>query len=396
MEKKKKRTNREKVSTKRRITPRRRTCTLLITYRCNLNCVYCYEHFKGNKKMTFEMAKSIVKKELDFVKNSPDYDELEIDFMGGEPFMEFSLIKKITEWLASEERPVPWICFASTNGTLLTPEIKYWMCHHKKMFVAGLSFDGTPDMQNINRTQSAKNVDIDFFMKLYPNQGVKMTISCDSVKDLAKGIIYLHKKGVPVSANCGYGMPWNNETFKIFQRELIKLAKYYLQHPEVTPISIFDKKFFSLGKEREHRKFCGTGTAMATYDVDGTLYPCHLFTPIVLGKNEAAEMQKRYDFNAESVYFDERCNGCCLENVCPTCYGFNYKMTGSISKRDPVMCELYRIQFDVAAWFHTELLKLKKKNGEEISEDEERNVQGIIYYFEHPPKSLTEIESKET
>ena len=60
------------------------------------------------------------------------------------------------------------------------------------------------------------------------------------------------------------------------------------------------------------------------------------------------------------------------------------------------MCELYRIQFDVAAWFHTELLKLKKKNGEEISEDEERNVQGIIYYFEHPPKSLTEIESKET
>ena len=49
------------------------------------------------------------------------------------------------------------------------------------------------------------------------------------------------------------------------------------------------------------------------------------------------------------------------------------------------MCELYRIQFDVAAWFHTELLKLKKKNGEEISEDESRNAQGIIYYFEHPP-----------
>ena len=88
---------------------------------------------------------------------------------------------------------------------------------------------------------------------------------------------------------------------------------------------------------------------MATYDVDGTLYPCHLFTPIVLGKNEAAEMQKRYDFNAESVHFDERCKGRCLENVCPTCYGFNYKMTGSISKRDPIMCELYRIQFDVAA-----------------------------------------------
>ena len=102
---KKKTTDRGKDSIKRKSSARRRTCTLLITYRCNLNCVYCYEHFKGNKKMTFEMAKSIVEKELEFVKNSSNYDELEIDFMGGEPFIEFSLIKKITEWLASEKRP---------------------------------------------------------------------------------------------------------------------------------------------------------------------------------------------------------------------------------------------------------------------------------------------------
>lgn len=370
---------------------RRRTCTLMITHRCNLNCVYCYESFKDDKKMSFEMAKSIVEKELDFVEKSLEFDELEIDFMGGEPFMEFPLIKAITEWLASERRPVPWICFASTNGTLLTPEIKYWMCHHKKMFVAGLSFDGTPEMQNLNRTQSAEKVDVDFFMKLYPYQGVKMTISCDSVKNLATGIIYLHERKIPVSANCGYGMPWSEETFSIFQSELKKLAEYYLQHPEITPISIFDKKFCFLGSKKEHRKFCGTGTAMATYDIDGTLYPCHLFTPIVLGFDNAAEMQKKYDFNAESVHFDERCDGCCLEDVCPTCYGFNYKMTGSIAKRDPVMCELYRIQFDVSAWYHTEVLKRKKKNGERISSDDARNAHGIIFYFEHPPKKLADL-----
>ena len=298
------------------------------------------------------------------------------------------MIKKITEWLASEKREVPWICFASTNGTLLTPEIKYWICHHRKMFVAGLSFDGTPDMQNINRTQSANSVDIDFFMRVYPDQGIKMTISCDSVKELSRGIIYLHKKNIPISANCGYGMPWDKESLSIFQDELLKLARFYLQHPDITPISIFDKKFVVLGKKMKHRKYCGTGTAMATYDVDGTLYPCHLFTPIVLGERKAAELQKKHDFNAESVFFDQRCNGCCLENVCPTCYGFNYRTTGSISKRDPIMCELYKIQFDVAAWYHAELLKRKKEEGKEISEEEIQNAQGIIFYYENPPKSL--------
>ena len=63
-------------------------------------------------------------------------------------------------------------------------------------------------------------------------------------------------------------------------------------------------------------------------------------------------------------------------------------MTGSISKRDPIMCELFKIQFDVAAWYHTELMKRKKAKGETISKEEIRNARGIIYYFEHPPKSL--------
>ena len=92
-----KRTMKKKTNTKisndntpqRSKTMRRRTCTLMITYSCNLNCIYCYEQFKSNKRMSFDMAKSIVEKEIAFVRDSPDYDELEIDFMGGEPFWSF-------------------------------------------------------------------------------------------------------------------------------------------------------------------------------------------------------------------------------------------------------------------------------------------------------------------
>ena len=368
--------------------PVRRTCTLMITYKCNLNCVYCYEKYKCDKKMTFETAKHIIEKEFEFVEHSQEYDELEIDFMGGEPFMEFNLIRNIVEWIASTKRPVPWICFATTNGTLLTPEIKCWMCRNRDKFVAGLSFDGTPEMQDLNRTQSASKIDIDFFMKLYPFQGVKMTVSCDSVKKFADGIIFLHKKKIPVSANCGYGMPWTTETYNIYREELLRLAKFYLAHPKIKPISIFESKFAYVGKMQNHQKFCGTGTAMITYDVDGTIYPCHLFTPIVLGNTEAANLQKKYNFCSETTYFDKRCEGCCLEHICPTCYGFNYKTTGDISRRDPTMCELVKVQTEVSAWYHLELLKIKSKRKKKISKNDLQTASGIVYYFEHPPKSL--------
>lgn len=104
---------------------------LMITHACNLNCSYCYESHKQNAYMPVELAKEIISKEASFIKESDKFDEIQVDFMGGEPLMNFTLIKEIVEWLEGGGIDVPWICFASTNGTLIDHDMKEWLKQHK-------------------------------------------------------------------------------------------------------------------------------------------------------------------------------------------------------------------------------------------------------------------------
>ena len=104
----------------------RRTCMLLVSLSCNLNCTYCYEEFKCGKKMTFEMARDIILKESEIVKADSKFSGLEIDFMGGEPMTNFPLIKQVVEWARGLPLSVPYIFFMTTNGTLFDEEAKAW------------------------------------------------------------------------------------------------------------------------------------------------------------------------------------------------------------------------------------------------------------------------------
>ncbi len=78
-----------------------RVCTLMITHACNLNCVYCFEKFKSDKKMTFEVATRVLKREFDEYKGDIDSERLAIELFGGEPLTNFELIRQIYEWTKS-------------------------------------------------------------------------------------------------------------------------------------------------------------------------------------------------------------------------------------------------------------------------------------------------------
>lgn len=136
--------------------------TLALTKNCNLNCVYCYEHYKNNDSMTFEMAKEIIVREL---TNDDEYDTVCIDFFGGEPFLEFKLIKDICAFIKNESWSKKYFFTTSTNGTLVHGEIQEWLFKNKNIFECGLSLDGTKEMHNINRPYSYEKIDIDFFSK---------------------------------------------------------------------------------------------------------------------------------------------------------------------------------------------------------------------------------------
>jgi len=65
--------------------------------------------------------------------------------------------------------------------------MKNWFTANNDLFVLGLSLDGTRNTHNHNRSNSFDDIDIDFFLKTYPNQGVKMTLSEYSLPQLTEG-----------------------------------------------------------------------------------------------------------------------------------------------------------------------------------------------------------------
>ena len=127
------------------------TVGLIITHRCNLNCVYCYISEKQNKDMPLETAASILAPHLSR-KNAPP---LQILLMGGEPLLAFDMIRELISWCAKKGWDRKYCFFASTNGTLLTKERKEWISRYKDVLTLALSYDGLPMVQDRNRTQSS-------------------------------------------------------------------------------------------------------------------------------------------------------------------------------------------------------------------------------------------------
>ena len=337
---------------------RRRTCMLMVTHACNLNCTYCYESHKKNAYMDVNLAKEIILKEAQFVKDSKDFDELEIDFMGGEPFMNFPLIKEIVEWLEGGVIDVPYICFATTNGTLLTNEIKNWLRAHKETFVAGASYDGTGKMQSTNRGTDKYNLDLNFFHETWSFQASRMTISKETLPMLAEGVLDIQEKGYKIDAALAQGVNWTLEDALTYREQLCILKDFYLKNSELAPfnrLTRFVDVLDSSDKEKIQGKWCGTGKYMATYDIDGQKYGCHMFTPLVLGKDKSL-LSDAVEWDSPEANADEYCKNCVLRCFCPTCPGFNYKYRGHLATRDKRWCSMILAEALTACEFQIEAI----------------------------------------
>jgi len=340
-----------------------------LTHQCNLRCVYCYEKHKDDNVMPLEEALRIIDRELTM---DDGIDEVEIDLFGGEPLLEFETVKGIVEYAKTKSYPKDYIFFITTNGILLDDERKAWLKANTDYLQMGLSLDGTPEMQNINRCNSFNKLDLAFFRETYPTQDVKMTVSSLTLPNLAEGVIFCHEQGFEVSCNLAYGIDWSAEENKnIFERELMKLVEYYIDNPNVKPCAMLDVnriKGLSYAADKKIR-YCGAGYAMKAYDYDGSFYPCQHFLPISIGK-ELAEASLKIDFGEfqlDDEVFPPECRQCAMSNVCPTCYGENFSATGDIHKRDMSMCKLFKIQFKALAFFAAELFardRLKGTNAE--------------------------------
>ena len=285
---------------------------------------------------------------------------LTVSFMGGEPLLEFGMMREICQY-AWEKYPDFDVQFHSpTNGTVLNDEIRAWLSENRDRITLGLSFDGKYS-QDVNRSNSRKNIDFEFFRELWPQQPLKMTVSEAGLDHLAESVIHLHEAGIPFGVNCACGEPeWSAESLKLFERQMLILAEYYNAHDEITPCELFEVDFMTVLQERRPMlRRCGLGYNYITVCFDGRKYPCHMFSPLAV-KPEGLSEVGRYDFYSMNDFAVKGCENCELNQTCPKCYGTQYKALGSPFLRDNNLCQCFRIQAKVAAVYQIRKLKMKQ------------------------------------
>lgn len=326
---------------------RTKTLMFLITYKCNLRCSYCYEPKVTCNRINKTALQRLV---LSQVESLPEeYDSFEIHFMGGEPLLEFPLIREISEWLWSQSfKKILTMIYAPTNGTLLTAEIRNWASSNKDRFCLGLSFDGDSSMQNVNRSKSASKVDLKFFSSTWPKQSVKMTVSPSTVNSLADGVKYLHNNGfisVVTDLAMGKEIGWEAQHLKTLSNQLDELSKFYVQERTNCHMSMLDIDIFGLEMPQDNtQKSCSCGEDLSCIDLNGEEYACHLFSPVALPIDRAKESQS-IEFDNYHILQSKVCQKCVLNCLCNHCYGMNYICTGDVTKADPFHCAAFKIMF---------------------------------------------------
>lgn len=334
--------------------------TLLVTRSCNLRCSYCYVRDYHGGAMTLETGKQIVQEVFDY--GCDGYDAVEFTFLGGEPFCAFPLVRELSEWIWSKKWPKEYVVTAVTNGTLIKGDVREWLEENAHRFYICLSYDGAGDSQNKNRSNSAELIDLDFYRRNWPGEPVKMTISEDSVGNMAQDIIGLRERGIPVNDTfAGGGSAWKEASLKELNRQLKKLCAYELEqnggkHSDLLSLDLR----YALWQMHPTVFSCGAGDCRVTYDYDGQAHRCHLLSPLVLTEGEMSILR-----SGVVEQKDEKCRQCALDCICPTCDGNSYRMYGCFGRRDASVCDVFRFQAYYACRYQAKNILRKETIDEE-------------------------------
>ncbi len=296
--------------------------------------------------MSLECAKKIIDWIFTHIPNNTE--DIEINFIGGEPLLEFELLKNIVEYTHLKNPTDNYNFFTTTNGVLLNDKMKMWLDDHKDEFVLGLSLDGTKETHNYNRSNSFDKIDFKYFLETWPNQGVKMTLSDYSLPHLAENIKFIHSLGFKeiFGVNLFEGtFDWSSEDYvKILVAQLKELVEFYVENDTLIVNHMLNKQLYlceATNKDKE--SWCGLGVTTILFDVDGTKLPCVFCTGMTFKENELNKI-KTIDFNDGTNFIDEDCfNNCYIYPICPTCAGANYLNYKTFKYRDKRRCRIQKL-----------------------------------------------------
>ena len=346
-----------------------RVCKLIVTYGCNLNCKYCFEAFKTNapaKRMSLEVAQKIITDEIEAIQNGGEFDGLMLSLFGGEPLLQFDMIRDLCEWLWQSDIQIPYAISLTTNGTLLNREKQEWFKHNKNRITLSVSIDGESDMNSANRGVTLEKIPISFIHETWPEQAFKMTVAPNTVENYADNFITLTQQGYRLEGSHASGIDWPEDKIEIYKQQLVKIAEFYLQNPSCEPNAFFLRPFAEQLIEKSDT-FCGAGHHMVAYDYSGKPFPCHMFTPIVWGRDILDEIKDIDFLHPLADQRDEECLNCPLNKCCSTCIAYNFIERGDVSLRDKRACGLQKAEAQVLSAFQVQYYMNKREtlNNEE-------------------------------
>lgn len=345
---------------------------LHIAHDCNLACKYCFagegEYCGDRSLMSFEVGKQA----FDFlIANSGTRKNLEVDFFGGEPLMNFEVVKQLVAYAREQEKihNKNFRFTLTTNGVLLDEEVMDFA--NKEMYNVVLSLDGrkeTNDRMRVSRNgKGSYDLILPKFKEMVKRRGDKeyyirgtyTHYNTDFTKDILHmadlGFTKLAMEPVVASPDAPYAL--REEDLPVLFDQYEKLATEMVRREKNGKGFTFFHYMIDLeGGPCIAKRIagCGVGTEYVAVTPWGDLYPCHQFVGdenYLLGNvfDGITNEEVRSRFKMCNIYTRPQCNDCFARLYCSGgCSANSYHATGSIEGIYELGCKLHRKRVECA------------------------------------------------
>lgn len=345
---------------------------LHVAHTCNLNCAYCFASqgkYQGDRAlMSFEVGKQA----LDFlVEHSGTRRNLEVDFFGGEPLMNWDTVKKLVEYARSieKEKNKNFRFTLTTNGVLIDDDVIDFA--NREMSNVVLSLDGRKEINDLTRVDYAGNGSYDRivpkFQKLVKARGGKNYYMRGTFThanpDFTNDVFHMADLGFtelsmePVVCKSDDPAALTKEDIEIVKEQYEILAKDMLRREkDGKPITFYHYMIDLTEGPCIYKRIsgCGSGTEYMAVTPWGDLYPCHQFVgdaKFKLGDvwQGVTNNALRDNFRSCNVYARKECGDCWAKLYCSGgCAANAYHATGSIKGIYESGCELFKKRIECA------------------------------------------------
>ena len=356
---------------------------LHIAHDCNLACKYCFAcegEYHGDRGL---MSLEVGKKAIDFlIRESGSHVNLEVDFFGGEPTLNFDVVKGIVEYGRSleKEHNKKFRFTLTTNGILLNDEIQEFA--NKEMHNVVLSIDGRKEVNDRMRPgrggQGSYDIIIPKFIKLAESRNqmnyyVRGTYTRYNM-DFSEDVLHLADLGFeqisvePVVAQPTDDYALRKEDLPFLKDQYDKLAhEMIIRRKNGKPFNFFHFMIDLSGGPCVYKRLtgCGAGCEYMAVTPWGDLYPCHQFVgneKFLMGNVDegVTKPEIRDMFSCCNVYQKPDCRDCFARFYCSGgCAANASHFTGKITGNYRIGCELQRKRVECAI-----MLKVAENFGE--------------------------------